>query len=122
MTKLTVSDLAARVFAARDAAHRAHWRTGSYARHMALGDFYESVIESIDEIVEVEQGLVGALIQPFTVTDPQEDNIVTLLESDVKWIEQSREEIAHGSTAIQNLIDGLTAIYSRALYKLKFLN
>ena len=32
-------------FLARDIAHKEHLRTDSYARHMALGSFYDDIID-----------------------------------------------------------------------------
>lgn len=34
-----LEELIMRVFAARNAAHLEHWRTKSYAQHVALGSF-----------------------------------------------------------------------------------
>lgn len=39
-----IEQLVSKVFAARNAAHLAHWSTGSYAQHVVLGDFYDGVI------------------------------------------------------------------------------
>ena len=117
----TIEEFASRVFAARDAAHRAHWKTASFSAHMALGELYEALPGLIDEIVEVYQGRFG-LIGDFGVTSEPVPNVVAYLEAEVEWIEQSRDDVAAGSTAVQNLIDGLIAAYRRALYKLNELN
>jgi len=116
-----IEDLAARVFASRDAAHRAHWATGSYAAHMALGDFYDGVIDAVDAVVECYQGRFG-LIGPFAVEVPVEPNIILVLERDVAWIEANADTIANGSTAVRNLIDALIEVYRSAIYKLNHLN
>lgn len=116
-----IEELAARVFAARDAAHRAHWKTGSYAEHVALGEFYDGVIDSIDEIIEVYQGEFG-LIDNFTVTVPPVGNISAWLQTDADWIAGNRDNLAAGSDAVKNLIDGLVAVYRRAIYKLTHLS
>lgn len=115
-----IEELAARVFAARDAAHRAHWKTGSFSAHMALGSFYEDVIKSIDEIVEVRQGEKG-LIGPFSVSSEPVSNMTAYLTEEADWIAANRDAIADGSSAVANLIDGLLAVYRRTVYKLKFL-
>ena len=46
-----IEDLVSRAFAIRNAAHLAHWATKSFSEHMALGSFYDEVIEKIDGIV-----------------------------------------------------------------------
>lgn len=121
MADATIEELAARVFVARDAAHRAHWKTGSYSAHQALGDFYEALPRAIDEIVEVYQGEFG-LIGHFDVSAGAVANITTFLQAEADWIAASRDEIARGSTPVQNLIDGLLAAYRRATYKLAYLS
>jgi hypothetical protein len=114
----TIESLAARVFADRDATHRAHWATASYSAHMALGELYKALPYQMDEIVEVYQGAFS-LIGPFAVECEPVDAIVPYLTDSVEWIEASRNAISRGNTAVQNLIDGLVGEYRRALYKLK---
>lgn len=115
-----IEELAARVFAARDAAHRAHWKTGSYAAHMALGGFYEAVIESVDDVIETYQGQFG-LIGDFTVTSEPVPNITSYLTDEADWIAQNRAAISNGSDAVANLVDGLVGHYRTTVYKLTFL-
>ena len=117
----TIENLAARVFAARDVAHRAHWATGSYSAHVTLDAFYTDVVGAIDEIVEVYQGTFG-LIAPFKVeADDGGAGVADYLQAEVEWIEAGRDQIAMGSRAVENLIDGLVAVYRRTLYKLRTL-
>ena len=54
-----VKELVQRVFSARNCTHLQHWNTSSYAEHMALGDFYDDVIDLIDSFVEAYQGKIG---------------------------------------------------------------
>lgn len=113
----TIEELASRVFVARDAAHRAHWKTGSLSAHLALGDFYEALPAAVDQIVEVYQGEFG-LIGDFTVSAGAVANITTFLAAEADWIAAERGAISRGSDAVANLIDGLVAEYRRAVYKL----
>jgi hypothetical protein len=112
-----IEQLVSRVFAARDVAHREHHRTSSYAAHMALGDFYEQIIEQIDEIVECYQGQFD-LIGDYQVETSPVININAWLAAEMDWISSNAEEISNGDGSIENLIDGLIAIYQRTLYKL----
>lgn len=112
-----IEELAARVFQARDVAHRAHWRTQSYAQHMALGSFYDDVIEHIDAIVEAYQGEHG-LIGDFSVAVPKVGNLVDYLKREAEWIAENRAAISKGCTMIQNLIDALSETYRTTIYKL----
>ena len=60
-----INVLVARVFAARNLAHLEHWKTKSYAQHMALNSFYDDVVDDIDSIVETYQGAFGLIKVPM---------------------------------------------------------
>lgn len=115
-----IEELVSRTFIARDVAHREHLRSRSYSQHMALGDFYDAVVGQIDEIVECYQGEFG-LLADFQIEMGPVGNITTWLQAEMDWIETHRDAISGGSASIANLIDGLVAIYQRAIYKLTYL-
>ena len=116
-----IEQLISRVFYARNLAHFEHWRargTGSYAKHKALGSFYDDVIDALDSLVEAYQGafeLVGNIPAPPAT----KGDVLKLLEGDAEWIEQNHESICQGSRAIANLIDGVTGVYLSTIYKLR---
>ena len=116
-----IEQLIARAFYARNVAHYEHWRasgTGSYAKHQALGSFYDDVIDALDSLVEAHQGafdLIGNIPAPPTGSK----DILKLLEADAEWIEEHHEEICQGNRAVANLIDGVTGVYLSAIYKLR---
>lgn len=116
-----IEQLIARVFHSRNVAHWSHWRatgTGSYAKHIALGEFYDGVIDALDGLVEAYQGafdLVGNIPQ----ADSKGGDILALLQDDAAWIEKNHESICQGNRAIANLIDTVSAVYLSSIYKLK---
>lgn len=116
-----IEKLIARVFYARNVAHFEHWRAkgaGSFAKHQALGDFYDSVIDALDSLVEAYQGaydLIGGIPSPAT---PSGD-VLALLQADAEWIEENHESICQGNRAVANLIDSLTGVYLSTIYKLR---
>lgn len=115
-----IEQLITRVFQARDAAHRAHWKSKSFSEHSALGDFYYAVIDKVDDLVETYQGQYG-LVGSFGVNLPAmgQTDIKAMLRADADWIEGNREEIAQECSAVENLIDNLLETYLRTLYKLE---
>lgn len=112
-----IEQLISKVFAARNAAHLAHWSTGSYAQHVALGDFYNGAIDTIDKLVEAYQGNFGKIGK--VDLEEGEDNVLDLLEGDVVWINDHRTEIANGVAALENIVDELTGLYLSTIYKLR---
>jgi len=118
--------IVARLFLVRDIAHREHLKTtgtGSFARHSALGEFYEAIVEKADEIAEAYQGRYGLIEDiPYLVPTIPGD-IVEVLKGNLAIIEQLRyEDVPREDTAIQNLIDEAVGVFLKALYKLQFLS
>jgi len=114
-----IEQLIARVFSARNAAHREHLKVkgaGSFAAHMALGDFYDEIIGKIDEIIEVDQGMYG-LIGEFSIEDVMPTDFSKFVREEAMWIEQNRDKFSKCNATLA-LIDDLTSIYLRAAYKL----
>lgn len=56
-TKVFISTL----FQSRDKAHLAHLKSKNYAEHIALGSYYEGILDLTDTFVESYQGLVGVI-------------------------------------------------------------
>jgi hypothetical protein len=110
------------LFLARDVTHSVHLNTRSYAKHKALGHFYEDLIELADKFAEAYQGRKG-LIGPITLQSAKKTaNVVEFLEQSLKDIEESRYKVVDKTdTPIQNIIDEIVALYLSTLYKLKFL-
>lgn len=115
-----IEELVSRVFADRNRAHIEHWAArgvGSYAKHVALGDFYDAVIDSVDSLVETYQGafdLIG-VVSPSVV----ERDILSAIEDSAEWIEVNRDKICKRNSAVGNLVDALLENYYSAIYKLR---
>jgi len=60
------ADFVGLLFLARDVTHSVHLNTRSYAKHKALGKFYESVVGLADDFAEAYQGRHG-LIGPISL-------------------------------------------------------
>jgi len=119
-----IEELIGRVFAARNAAHLAHWKAtgvGSFARHMALGDFYDGIIDQLDKLVESYQGYFG-LVGDVPTLPPTKGDIIAMITVDAAWISKNRSQIAKNVPALENIVDELSGIYLQTLYKLKNLS
>jgi len=119
---MSCADLIGHLFLARDVTHSVHLNTRSYAKHKALGGFYEDVIEMADDLAEAYQGRHG-LIGPITLHSAKKtNNVVDFLEDSLSEIENLRYKVCDKEdTAIQNIIDNIVDLYLSTLYKLKFL-
>ena len=119
-----IEELIGKIFCTRNKTHVAHWKTKSYAQHKALGGFYESVIDLIDDLVEAYQGNFG-IIGKVTYKEEYDDSkvdCVKCLTEDVTWIAEHRSHIAQDVDALENIVDEITALYLKTLYKLENLS
>jgi hypothetical protein len=119
---MSCADLIGHLFLARDVTHSVHLNTRSYAKHKALGKFYENIIGLADDLAEAYQGRHG-LIGPITLHSAKKtNNVIEFLEDSLKDVEDMRYKVCDkDDTAIQNIIDGIVDLYLSTLYKLKFL-
>ena len=110
------------LFLARDVTHSVHLNTRSFAKHMALGSFYDEIVDLADKFAEAYQGKHG-LIGPISLMNARKTtNVVEFLQDQMDEIEKARYEVCDkADTAMQNIIDEIVGLYLSTLYKLKFL-
>ena len=120
-----IGQFIALLFLARDLAHREHLRVkgpGSFAKHMALGEFYPAIVELADKLAEAYQGRNGIIEDMPLLENEYGDEIVGVLERHVDWIKSNRyTAVPRDDSTIQNIIDEIVGQYLSTLYKLKFL-
>lgn len=119
---MKAGDLIGILFLSRDVAHRVHLSTNSFARHSALGAFYEEIVPLADSFAETYQGRYGLIPSIPLMANKKQSNIVVFLQSQLDEIEAGRYQVCDAKeTALQNIIDEIVALYLSTLYKLKFL-
>ena len=116
------TDFVGTLFLARDVAHSVHLNTRSFAKHSALNEFYDGIVDLADKFAEAYQGRHG-LIGPISLMSAKKTtNIVEFLEDSLADIEKMRFEVCDKTdTPLQNIIDEIVGLYLSTLYKLKFL-
>lgn len=116
------ADFVGTLFLARDVAHSVHLNTRSFAKHSALNEFYDNIVDLADKFAEAYQGRHG-LIGPITLMSAKKTgNIVEFLEDSLVDVEAMRFKVCEKTdTPIQNIIDEIVGQYLSTLYKLKFL-
>ena len=113
------------LFLARELAHRAHLRTkgkGSFAQHMALGEFYPAIGEFADKLTEAWQGRNIQILEVPLLDNEFPGDIKTSMRAQLAWIEKNRHTaVPKEDTPLQNLIDDIVLLYLGTIYKLEFL-
>lgn len=122
MSLAKMNDLVGLLLKARTVAHVEHWATDSYAKHMALGAFYEGITDLLDALVEAYQGYYDELVDPPIEGGKPEGEIAKELDAQLERVSQLRyEAIPKDETCLQNLIDEIESLYQTTIYKLRFL-
>jgi hypothetical protein len=118
--------LFSKLFESREMAHIYHLQVngeqGSHAAHTALNEYYEGVLEFIDDLIETYQGQYG-IVDGYDVIDTNTTRTkekVEYFESLVEFVKHGRKAISAEDTHLQNIVDEVVALIYRTLYKLKF--
>lgn len=117
-----IGQMIAVLFLARDLAHREHLRTRSYAQHMALGEFYPSIVELADKLAEAYQGKKGIIEEIPLLENEFTGGIDDMLEQQHEWIEKNRTKAVGDDSCLLNIIDEILGQYLSTLYKLRNLS
>lgn len=100
--------------------HIMHWTTDSYAKHQALGDFYDGLQDLIDSWAEAFMGKAGVLTAfPTECTISNTEPLAYLREYLVKVDTYRRAATFPQDTALQNIVDEMVALAQTTIYKLE---
>ena len=117
-----------KMFESREMAHVYHLQvkgeSGSYASHIALNDYYENILDLIDELAETYMGQYD-IINDYQSIDTNGTNSKDKLEyfkELSEFIKSNRTtSFSPEDTHLQNIIDEMVSIVYRTTYKLKFM-
>jgi hypothetical protein len=118
-----IADFISNLFSSRTQAHIFHLQTQSFAKHKALNDYYDGIIDLIDGIVESYQGRYG-IIGGYTIGNPfieGDNDIISYFESLCSYVEDIRTNLPQDSY-IQNQVDEVVTLIESTKYKLINLN
>ena len=117
--------LFSKLFESREMSHIYHLQVKDkgLASHLALNDYYESVLDLIDSLIETWQGQYN-IIENYEIIDTKETNSKDKIEyfkELATFIKTERKCISLEDTHLHNIIDEIVALIYRTLYKLKYL-
>ena len=96
--------------------HFFHWSTDSFSKHMALGEYYDGIVELTDAYVEAYMGAYDK-ITTFPSVYHQPKEAVKYLESLKNFVDDARKDLPQ-ETQLQNIIDEIVGQYLETLYLL----
>lgn len=100
-------------------AHFFHFSTNSFSQHMALGEYYDEIVDLVDALTESYMGCYGQ-IKSFPNTYHQPTDALKYMESLKMFVAEARDDLPE-DTQIQNEIDNIANLIDSTIYKLKFL-
>ena len=96
--------------------HFFHWSTDSYAKHIALNEYYDGIVELTDNFVEAYMGKYEK-ITSFPSAYHQPKDPVKYLKSLQAFVEAARVDLPQDSE-LQNLVDEIADLINTTTYKL----
>jgi hypothetical protein len=118
--------LFSKLFESREMAHIYHLQVngemGSHAAHTALGEYYEGVLDLLDQTIETYQGQYGIVdgYQTIDTNTTRTKDKLEYFEELVEFVKHARKAISLEDTHLHSIIDDLVVLIYRTLYKLKF--
>lgn len=119
-----MTNLASMLLHSRTQAHVFHLRVSpkGLAPHLALAEYYDSIVGLIDGLVEGYQGMRGLIeFKPVKGIDNDAsiENVITYFEDLLKFIQTERESEELSASWIQNEVDNVEKLIYSTLYKLR---
>jgi DNA-binding ferritin-like protein len=121
---MEVVEFVNRLFESREQAHVYHLQSDTYAKHEALQEYYEDILDFIDDIVEVYQGQYD-LIGDYDVikaNDIDKSDVVKYFQDLAEFVKKGRfEAFKEEDMHLQAIFDEVIALIYKTIYKLRFL-
>lgn len=125
VTQSEPAKFVSKMFESREMAHVYHLQItgeGSYAGHKALDEYYNGILDFIDELIETYQGQYD-IIEHYDVINTDGTKTVDKIQYFVELAEfiKSTRKVAflEEDSHLQNIIDEMVGLIYRTLYKLK---
>ncbi len=97
--------------------HFFHFSTNSYAQHKALGNFYEGIVDLVDDYVEAYMGCYEQIkIFPSSYHQPKEP--LKYLESLKSFVNDANKDLPKEQELV-NIVAEIQQLIDSTIYKLK---
>lgn len=121
MDKTAVAEFVGNLLHSATVTHFMHLQTKSYAKHIALGAYYDEIVDLVDSVAEAIQGCYGEIITGYpSMFANVNSEPLDYLKSLQVFVSDSRSNLPQESN-IQNEIDNVATLIDSTIYKLQFL-
>lgn len=115
-----VAKIIGHMFMSRTYSHMCHLKTSSFAKHKALNEFYDEIVDLADTLAEAVQGKYDKLDIPFIELKGDVEDPIDGLEVQVMMLENLSKKCE--LEWVKNIFQEIQALYYSTLYKLKHLD
>lgn len=109
-----------KLFSSRQIAHNEHLKTDLYSAHIALQEYYEEILDLTDDLIESYQGQFG-LIDPITTLYLDCEDFIGYLEAFAKEVNAVAGSMPEQAGHLANIMQEISALMYKTVYKLKYL-
>lgn len=115
-----------KLFESREMSHIYHLTVkgemGSHAAHIALGTFYDGILEFIDDMIEVYQGQYKIIegYETIDTSDTKTKDKIEYFQELANFIKIERKCFDAEDTHLHSILDDAVALIYKTLYKLKY--
>ena len=110
------------LLASRTQAHIYHLQTASYAQHIALEEYYNEIVDLIDDYAEVCQGLHGLIIGYKVPQEYIEDGNPIKYFTEIRDFLSRIDDVLDDEDELVSIRDDIKTLVSKTLYKLSNLS
>jgi len=104
----------------RDISHQIHLnQSETQAKHEALGDFYEALLDHFDLLVEVYQGQFGLVDNFGEFKGVEYEDHIKYFTDFATYVNSKRSEIKEEAKHLNTIIDEILIDTYKLLYKMK---
>lgn len=100
-------------------AWKSHLKTDKYSSHKALNEFYEDIVDLVDDIIEEYQGINGKIEDYKNIMSTDEQSAIDYLESLKEMVTDGRKRFFEDVPELQSDADAILSLIDSTLYKLK---
>lgn len=109
------------LFASRTQAHIFHLQTMSFAAHKALNEYYDDIVDLVDNYAETCQGKHG-IIKGYNLPTQifEDDSALKYFMGLQSYIDSVRGQLPQDGE-LNNIVDEIMGLVGSTVYKLRFL-
>lgn len=120
-----VNELVSILFESQLQSHIFHLNTSSYAKHIALGEYYEEIEDLIDNLAETAIGVHGKRLdyyKKYSVENEEKYIIPYFIALRSKVLTHYKENEMFQDPSLQSIIEQIIELINKTVYKLQQLS